>query len=64
MDFYEAIPDSIEPLPFHAMGQYPYGPDKRYPNDAAYLAYRLGTNTRYVSGKDTPSFRYRYERGN
>jgi Tfp pilus assembly protein PilF len=64
MDFYEAIPDSVEPLPFHAMGQYPYGPDKRYPNDAAYLAYRLGTNTRYVSGKDTPSFRYRYERGN
>jgi tetratricopeptide (TPR) repeat protein len=60
MDFYEAIPDSVEPLPFHAMGQYPYGPDKRYPNDAAYLAYRLGTNTRFVSGKEIPSFRYRY----
>jgi hypothetical protein len=60
MDFYEAIPNSVEPLPFHAMGQYPYGPDKRYPNDAAYLAYRLGTNTRFVSGKEIPSFRYRY----
>jgi hypothetical protein len=60
MDFHEAIPDSVEPLPFHAMGQYPYGPDKRYPNDAAYLAYRLGTNTRFVSGREIPSFRYRY----
>jgi hypothetical protein len=60
MDFYEAIPDSVEPLPFHAMGQYPYGPGKRYPNEAAYLAYRLGTNTRFVSGKEIRSFRYRY----
>jgi hypothetical protein len=60
MDFYEAIPDSIEPLPFHAMGQYPYGPGKRYPNEAAYLAYRLGANTRFVSGNEIRSFRYRY----
>jgi hypothetical protein len=60
MDFYEAIPDSVEPLPFHAMGGYPYSPEKRYPNDAAYLAYRLGANTRFVSGKEIPSFRYRY----
>ena len=60
MDFYEAIPDSVEPLPFHAMGQYPYGPGKRYPNEAAYLAYRLGANTRFVSGKEIPSYRYRY----
>jgi len=60
MDFYEAIPDSVEPLPFHAMGQYPYGPEKRYPHDSEYLAYRLGTNTRFVSGKEIPSFRYQY----
>ena len=60
MDFYEALSDTAEPLPFHAMGLYPYGPDTRYPTDALHQDYRLNVNTRWVSGGESRSFRFRY----
>jgi hypothetical protein len=60
MDFYSAHSDSVEPLPFHSMGQYPYSQETRYPADALHLAYRLATNTRYVSGNEVSSYRFRY----
>ena len=63
MDFYSAHSDSVEPLPFHSMGQYPYGPETRYPTGPLYLEYRLGSNTRYLSGSGGISlFRFRYSR--
>ena len=31
MDINSARPDTLEPLPFHAMTRYPYGPDESYP---------------------------------
>lgn len=60
MDFYEALSHTVEPLPFHAMGQYPYGPQTRYPTDPLHQEYRLNANTRWVSGGDVRSFRFRY----
>jgi hypothetical protein len=36
----------VEPLPFHGMSGYPYGPDERYPDDEAHRAYRREWNTR------------------
>jgi hypothetical protein len=60
MDFYEAHSDSVDPLPFHSMGQYPYAPTVRYPSGPEHLAYRLNWNTRYVSGAGIPSYRFRY----
>jgi Tfp pilus assembly protein PilF len=61
MDFYEAHFDSVEPLPFHSMGTYPYGPETRYPTSPPYLEYRLNSNTRYVNGNaEIQSFRYRF----
>ena len=57
MDFYEAHSETVEPLPFHSMGEYPYGPGIRYPH----LNYRLNVNTRYVNGRgNNTSFRFRY----
>jgi len=60
MDFYEALSGTVEPLPFHGMGRYPYGPDTRYPTSAPHQDYRLNVNTRWMSGGDVRSFRFRY----
>ena len=60
MDFYEALSSTVDPLPFHAMGQYPYGSQTHYPTDAQHQDYRLNSNTRWVSGEELRSFRFRY----
>src|SRR5262249_48992819 len=52
MDFYAALSGTVEPLPFHSMGQYPYPSDRSYPMDLLHLEYRLGLNTRAISGSE------------
>ena len=39
---------AVEPLPFHGMSGYPYGPDERYPSDEAHMRYLREYNTRWV----------------
>ncbi len=41
-----AFGDSVEPLPFHRMSAYPYGPRESYPAGPAYEAYRREYITR------------------
>lgn len=41
-----AFSQSVEPLPFHGMSQYPYPAAERFPDDAAQQAYRSTYNTR------------------
>jgi hypothetical protein len=48
MDVNSASPDTVEPLPFHRMSGYPYGPSERYPDGPAYGQYRSTYNTRVV----------------
>ncbi len=48
MDLYTAHPETVGPLPFHAMSGYPYGPDEGYPDDPAHRAYQRRFNTRRV----------------
>jgi len=48
MDLYSAYPDTVEPLPFHSMSNYPYGPDEKYPDDQKRQQYRQQFNTRRV----------------
>jgi hypothetical protein len=48
MDLYTGYPDTVEPLPFHGMNGYPYGPDQRYPDDAQHREYRMKFNTRSI----------------
>jgi Tfp pilus assembly protein PilF len=45
MDINSASPHSVEPLPFHGMTKYPYGPNERYPRREAAEKY----NTRVVA---------------
>jgi hypothetical protein len=49
MDVNSASPDRVEPLPFHRMSAYPYGPPERYPESVAHRQYRAHYNTRRVA---------------
>ena len=41
-----AFGQSVEPLPFHGMSQYPYPPSERFPDDELHRRYRQEYNTR------------------
>jgi hypothetical protein len=58
MDFYAADGNTVEPLPFRAMGKYPY--KGKFPNDPAHLDYMLKYNTRFVSGNEPRGYAYDY----
>ena len=48
-DLNTAYGTSVEPLPFHAIKQYPYAPGESYPSDSAHAEYRRTYNTRVFS---------------
>ncbi len=50
-DLNTATAATIEPLPFHGMAGYPYGPGSLYPDEADLRSYRNAYNTRWVSQK-------------
>jgi hypothetical protein len=47
-DLNTASGGTVDPLPFHGMSRYPYGPDEAYPGDAAHRRYIESFNTRRV----------------
>ena len=47
-DLHTAYGDSVAPLPFHAIREYPYAPGESYPTDSAHLRYLREYNTRQV----------------
>ncbi|MBZ5567972.1 MAG: FG-GAP-like repeat-containing protein [Acidobacteriia bacterium] len=60
MDFYAADGQTVEPLPFHAMPEYPYAPASS-PRDASYIHYLLEYNTRFYWGAAESEYRFRYQ---
>lgn len=48
-DLNTALGQTVEPLPFHGMTAYPYGPAESYPRDPEYLRYLETYNTRKVT---------------
>lgn len=46
MDPHGAFPDTVEPLPFHAMSGYPYSPGESYPDTPLHREYLRQWNTR------------------
>lgn len=48
MDLYTAYPDTVEPLPFHAMSGYPYSHGEAYPETPKTQEYRRQYNTRRI----------------
>ena len=59
MDFYAAEGSTVEPLPFRAMGTYPY-PGKSFPQDSEHRDYMLKYNTRFISGNEPRGYSYEY----
>jgi tetratricopeptide (TPR) repeat protein len=47
-DLNTAHGQSVEPLPFHAIKSYPYGPGEAYPTDSGHVRYQRQFNTRVV----------------
>ncbi len=62
MDFYAFEGQTVAPLPYHAMGRYPYSADRGYPTAAPYLDYLLDYNTREESGRSVRGYRFNYRR--
>jgi hypothetical protein len=48
MDFYTGGSEKVEPLPFHGMSVYPYGPGENYPDTDTTRRYRREYNTRII----------------
>lgn len=46
MDFCSGYPDTVGPMPFHDMSNYPYGTDEHYPDDQKRRDYQRRFNTR------------------
>jgi Tfp pilus assembly protein PilF len=61
MDFYAADGLTVEPLPFRAMGSYPYAEEKGYPYDAEHLKYLLDYNTRFYAGDERNDYQFHYK---
>jgi tetratricopeptide (TPR) repeat protein len=60
MDFYAAEANTVHPLPFRAMGTYPYAKGVSFPQDDAHVNYFLNYNTRHLSGNEPRSYRFDY----
>ena len=60
MDFYATEGSTVDPLPFHNMGTYPYPAGKSFPLDDVHLNYTLDYNTRHMSGNEPRGYRFDY----
>ena len=62
-DLNTAHSKTVEPLPYHGIGQYPYGPADGYPADEAHNAYRTKYNTRKIDPEEYNSAIRSYYKG-
>ncbi len=46
-----ALAQTVEPLVFHGMSRYPYGPEEQYPTDPVHQEFLRTYNTRLVTGE-------------
>ncbi len=61
MDFWEASPFTVAPMPFHAMSRYPYPADEHYPDSAASQNSVLRYDDRFESGNRLQLWDFHYK---
>jgi Flp pilus assembly protein TadD len=61
MDWWDASPFTVGPLPFHKMAAYPYPVSEHYPASDAALRYRLHWNDRFLSGQPDGLHHFNYQ---
>jgi hypothetical protein len=61
MDFYAADGSTVAPLPFRAMGTYPYA-GKSFPLDETHMNDLLNYNTRDLSGNEPKGYAFNYRK--
>ncbi|HKR25854.1 MAG TPA: CRTAC1 family protein, partial [Acidobacteriaceae bacterium] len=61
MDYWEASPFTVGPMPFQSMSTYPYPAREHYPAGASADAYWLQWNTRYESGNREQKWDFDYQ---
>ena len=61
MDFWEAAPFTVGPMPFQAMTRYPYPAREHYPQGTAADRYWLTWDTRYESGRRDQRWDFNYQ---
>jgi hypothetical protein len=59
MDFYAYRGDTVDPLPFSNMHEYPYA-GQSFPSDADHVNYLLEYNTRFMSGNEASGYSFQY----
>ncbi|MEE9167119.1 MAG: hypothetical protein V3U24_06635, partial [Candidatus Neomarinimicrobiota bacterium] len=59
-DLNTAHGQTVEPLPFHGMSSYPYGPDEAYPKDREHEYYLETYNTREVTTEEFKRYIFNY----
>jgi len=55
-DLNTALGQTVEPLPFHGMSEYPYGKDEHYPKGSEHVEYQKKYNTRVVGTEEYKEF--------
>ncbi len=60
MDWWDASPFTVSPLPFHGMSKYPYPETEKFPDDSDAITYQLNWNDRFDSGEPVRSYRFEY----
>ncbi len=58
-----ALAQTVEPLLFHGMSRYPYGPDERYPDDEIHREFLANYLTRHVTSDAYREWVMRYVTG-
>jgi tetratricopeptide (TPR) repeat protein len=61
MDWWDASPFTVAPLPFHGMSKYPYPAEEKFPDKAGDFNYQLEWNDRFDSGDPVRSYRFNYQ---